>query len=180
MGLTEEDVYPSEHFIVAFLPMMAYVVVRDKRLPSPRFIAIVFLGSQFPDLIDKPLAYQVGIIPSGRVFGHSLPVALPFLFVVGLYGWQTDRSRLSVAFVFGYLSHLFADNYTSFLKPNPQFPSDLLWPFAPPIPRSSVPHWAGPGGVNVELWTLFSLVVLSITVYAFITDVRKQFSTNIE
>jgi hypothetical protein len=167
--------FPSEHFIVAFLPVLAYVVVRDRRLPTSRFVAVVFVGSQLPDLIDKPLAHQFGVIPSGRVFMHSLPVALPFLLVVGLYGWKTRRIRLGSAFVFAYLSHLLADNYRALLRPAPQIPPDLLWPFAPPISRPITPYWAGPDGINVQLWTLFSAVVLSIVLYLVVVDVRTQF-----
>jgi membrane-bound metal-dependent hydrolase YbcI (DUF457 family) len=166
--------FPSEHFAVAFLPALAYVVVRDGRLPTSRFVAVVFVGSQFPDLIDKPLAHQFGVTPSGRVFMHSLPIAVPFLFVVGLYGWKTRRIRLGSAFVFAYLSHLLADNYRALLRPDPQIPSDLLWPFVPAIPRSVTPYWAGPDGINVQLWTLFSAVVLSIVLYFVVVDVRTQ------
>jgi len=160
--------------------MVAFVVVRDRRLPSSRFVAVVFLGSQFPDLIDKPLAYHVGVIPTGRVFMHSLPIALPFVFVIVLYGWKTDRLRFGLAFAFGYLSHLLADNYTAFLGPNPHIPPDLLWPFVPPKPRPAIPYWAGPGEISLHLWTVFSLVVLSVTAYALIVDLREQFQRNLE
>ena len=32
----------------------------------------------------------------------------------------------------------------------------------------------GPGGINVELWTLFSIEVLSIVTYSLTVDVREQ------
>jgi len=167
-------VFPWGHFLIAFLPVVTYVVVRDRRLPTLRFVGVVFVGSQFPDMVDKPLAHQFGILPSGRVFMHSLPIALPLLLIVGLYGWQTDRTRASSAFIFAHLSHILADNYNAFLGPDPQIPPDLLWPFAPPIARPIVPEWAGPGGINVELWTLFSIAVLSIVTYSLTVDVREQ------
>ena len=174
VGKSTPDMNPPEHFLVALLPVLAYVVVRDRRLPSLRLVAVVGLGSQFPDLIDKSLAYQLGLIPSGRVFMHSLPTALPFLLGVGYYAWKTDRRRLGGAFTFAHLSHLFADFYTAFLGPTRYIPPELLWPLGPPVARRASPHWAGPGSINVHLWTLFSLVVLSITVYLLIIDVRKQ------
>jgi hypothetical protein len=165
---------PIEHFVVAFLPVSAYVLGRDRRLPIPGLVAIVFVGSQFPDLIDKPLAYQFGLIPSGRVFMHSLPIAGPFLTIIMLYGWYTGRPRVTSAFVFAHLSHLFADNYRALLQPNPSVPSDLFWPITQPIPRSAVPGWAGVGGINVRLWTVFSIVVLCIFGYIAIADVRNH------
>lgn len=167
---------PTEHFIVALLPVLAHVLVRDKRLPSPRLIGVVFVGSQFPDLIDKPLALQFGLIPSGRVFMHSLPIAIPFLLLVALYGWKTDRKRLGAVFAFAHLSHLLSDNYRPLLEPNPQIRPDLLWPFVEPVQGPEVPYWAGTAGINVTLWTLFSIAVLSVLTYIMITDVRRQFA----
>ncbi|TKX57319.1 metal-dependent hydrolase, partial [Halorubrum sp. ASP1] len=92
--------FPIEHFIVAFLPVLMYVLVIDRRLPGVRLATIAFIGSQLPDLVDKPLAYLFGLIPSGRVFMHSLPIALPFLLGTMIYGWKTERNRLSVGFSF--------------------------------------------------------------------------------
>ena len=84
--------FPIEHFLVAFLPVLMYVLVIDRRLPSVRLAAVAFIGSQFPDLVDKPLAYQSGLIPSGRVFMDSLPIALPFL--IGIIQIQGAYLRL--------------------------------------------------------------------------------------
>ena len=165
---------PPEHFLVAFIPLLVYVLVRDKQLPSLRFVAVVFLGTQFPDLIDKPLAHQFGVLPSGRVFMHSLPTAIPVLLIIGFYGWKTNRIRLSSAFIFSHLSHLLADNYRLLIQSNPRIPADLLWPLTQPIARPVTPHWAGTGGINVYLWTGFSMIVLSISTYAMIHDILKQ------
>jgi hypothetical protein len=164
----DENVLPAEHFIVAFLPFLAFVGIRHRRLPTLSVVGVVAVGSQFPDFIDKPLAHQFGILPSGRVFMHSLPTAIPFLLVVGYYGYKTERIRLASAFIFAHLSHLLADNYQALLRYNPQIPPDLFWPFTSPISRPITPHWAGAGGINVRLWTVFSIVVLSILVYMLV------------
>ena len=165
---------PHEHFIVAFVPVFAYVVLRDRQLISLQLTAIVFIGSQFPDLVDKPLAHQFGLIPSGRVFMHSLPIAIPFLLIVAVYGWKTDRNPLSGAFIFAYLSHLVADHYTSLFGPDPHIPAELLWPLLSVPARTHHPHWAGPDGINIVLWTLFSAVVLLATAYFVVRDLRTQ------
>nr|WP_276414143.1 metal-dependent hydrolase [Halomicroarcula sp. XH51] len=154
--------------------MFAYVVVRDRDLPTLGLLAVVFVGSQFPDLVDKPLANQFALIPSGRVFMHSLPFAVPIALAVAVYGWNTGRLRAGTAFGFAYLSHLLADNYRALLAPDPSVPPDLLWPFLPAVTRSAVPHWAGPDGINVTLWTLFSAVVLASLAYALVADLREQ------
>ena len=85
--------FPIEHFIVAVVPVIAYVLVRDRRPPPLRLLGIVFVGSQLSDLIDKPLAHQFQLLPSGRLFVHSLPFAIPIACLVGWYAWRTDRPR---------------------------------------------------------------------------------------
>jgi membrane-bound metal-dependent hydrolase YbcI (DUF457 family) len=166
--------FPIEHALVAFLPVSAYVLLTDRRLPSVRLAAVVFLGSQFPDLVDKPLAYQFGLIPSGRVFMHSLPVALPFLAGVAIYGRQTERPRLTVGFAFAYASHLVADNYGPLFGPRPRVRPDLLWPFADPVARPDVPSWAGVGGIHTTLWTGVSVLVLCATGAIVLVDLWRR------
>ena len=166
-------VLPSEHFIIAFLPIAAYAVIRDQRLPSLPLIAVAFLGSQFPDLVDKPLAYELSLIPTGRVFMHSLPFAIPLAIAVVAYGIRTERVRLAVAFAFAHLSHLVADNQ-QLLPPNPRVSPDLLWPLQPPVARSAIPNWAGSGSVNLHLWTAFSVTVLALAAYVLVVDIRIQ------
>lgn len=167
-------VLPIEHFIIALLPVAVYAVIRDRRLPSLQLLAVAFFGSQFPDLIDKPLAHELFLIPSGRVFMHSLPFAIPLAIAVIAYGIKTERVRLAVAFVFAHLSHLVADNQ-QLLPPNPRVSPDLLWPLQPPVPRSAIPNWAGSGSVNLHLWTAFSVVVLALVAYVLVVDLKTQF-----
>lgn len=165
--------FPHMHFIVAMVPALAYVLIGDRQPPTPRFAGAVFLGSQFPDLIDKPLAHELMLIPSGRVFMHSLPTAVPILLIVGLYGWKTDRLRLSGAFIFAHLSHILAD-HRELLQPTPEVSSDLLWPFFSPVARSGIPAWGGPEGIYVHLWSTFSLMVVSITVHILARSEKEQ------
>ena len=100
---------PHEHFLVAALPVVGYFLLRYQRLPSKNMIFVVSVGSQFPDLVDKPLAHTVALLPSGRVFMHSLPFAIPISILVLWYGIVTDRPALSDGFVFSYVIHIFAD-----------------------------------------------------------------------
>lgn len=164
--------FPHEHLLVALLPVVAYVAVRDRRLPTRGVAFAAAVGSQFPDLVDKPLAHQFGVLPSGRVFMHSLPFALPIAAGVLAYGWSTERPRVAGAFAVAYLSHLVADTYRSLLAG--QVPPDLLWPFVAAQSRSVVPFWAGVDGINVRIWTAFSGIVLGVTLVVVARDVRRQ------
>ena len=169
--------FPHQHFIVAVVPVVAYVIVSDRRLPTIHLMGILFLGSQFPDLVDKPLAHQFVMLPSGRVFMHSIPIVLPFLLILGVYGWQTNRLRLSLAFGFAHLSHLFTDNLTALLSSTPQIPPELLWPILSPTASPVTPSWAGPGGIYVPLWTAFSIVVLSFLVVVLLQTEHARINT---
>ncbi|TKX84627.1 metal-dependent hydrolase [Halorubrum sp. SS5] len=164
--------FPHEHLLVALLPVAAYVGVRDRHLPTRAVTLATAVGSQFPDLVDKPLAHQFGVLPSGRVFIHSLPFALPIAAVVLAYGRYTDRPRVAGAFAAAYLLHVIGDTYRSLLAG--RIPADLLWPFAAAQPRPTVPFWAGVDGINVRLWTGFSAIVLGVTLLVVLRDVQQQ------
>jgi membrane-bound metal-dependent hydrolase YbcI (DUF457 family) len=112
------------------------------------------------------------VLPSGRVFMHSLPFALPIAAGVLAYGQYTERPRVAGAFVDAYLSHLVGDTYRSVLAG--QVPPDLLWPFVAAQSRPTVPFWAGIDGINVRLWTAFSAVVLGVTLLVVTWDIRRQ------
>lgn len=161
--------FPHEHLLVALLPIVVYVGVRDRQLPTRGVVFATVVGSQFPDLIDKPLAHQFGILPSGRVFMHSLPFAIPIAVCILAYGWQTNRPRVAGAFVVAYVLHLVGDTYQ--ILRTRQIPADLLWPFVAAQSRPKVPFWAGVGGINVRLWTVFSVAVLTVTLGMVLRDV---------
>lgn len=165
---------PQEHFLAAAIPIIGYCVARYRRLPSKGLMSVVFVGSQFPDLVDKPLAHTVPILPSGRVFMHSLPFAIPICILVIWYGIVTDRPALSDGFVLAYLIHLFTDWQHMLLAG--ELPPNLFWPFMKPLPSPVEPFWAGPGGINVSLWTIFSIVVLSGTLLLVAMDISHQLS----
>lgn len=166
--------FPVQHFLVVFLPVCAYVLVRDRELPSLPLVGVVGFGSQFPDLVDKPLFHESLVLPSGRVGTHSLPIAIPIAIAVMWYAVKTDRPRGGAVFVFAYAAHIFGDVYHVLLLPNRGIPSDLFWPFLRPVERPVVPFWAGPELIVVHAWTVFSGIVLLITGYFLLRDIAEQ------
>lgn len=163
---------PIEHFVVAVVPIVGCVLVRNREFPHSRLVLVVFFGSQFPDLVDKPLAHVLFVIPSGRVFIHSVPFAAPLSLLVIGYARHTNRLQMGGGFVFAYLSHLVADNYRALTGADAHIPPDLLWPFVSPIPRPPVPYWAGPNSIHLHLWSLFSIVTLALVAYVVVLDIR--------
>jgi hypothetical protein len=67
------------------------------------------LGTQLPDLVDKPLAWTVEVLPNGRSLGHSALTAALLCTLLWI-GAEDDRQRRAVgAFAIGYWSHLATD-----------------------------------------------------------------------
>lgn len=101
--------WPWAHLAVAYLCYAAYTRVRRGRTPLALPALAVAFGSQFPDLVDKPLGWWWGIIPGGRLFAHTLlftAVALP---AVALIAARYDREESAVAFSIGHVSHVLTD-----------------------------------------------------------------------
>jgi hypothetical protein len=165
---------PHEHFLIAVLPIVGYYLLRYQRFPSKSLIFVIFVGSQFPDLVDKPLAHAVLILPSGRVFIHSLPFAIPICVLAIYYGAATHRPELSGAFVFAYLAHIFTDTQHVLLDGG--VPPDLFWPLMRSLPRPVEPPWGGPDGIYIALWTMFSVLILGVALIITTRDVLFQLS----
>lgn len=105
---------------------------RWQRDSVPVGIAVIALavGTQFPDLVDKPLSWTFALLPTGRSLGHSLVTfALLAGVLIALARWYDPQSEgaeppitnpagpslsrraslAATAFVLGYGSHLLAD-----------------------------------------------------------------------
>lgn len=145
---------PLGHLAFAYLWYVAYAVSFLCRLTARLALIPLAIGSQLPDLIDKPLAY-VGLLTSGRSLAHSL-----FTFVLCVLGAQAAATRLRgrwapeslperlrivtpIAFAIGYLSHLVGDSYRSLLAGDFWKVRFLLYPIynVPRSPLSDIPPW---------------------------------------
>nr|WP_312907624.1 metal-dependent hydrolase [Natronosalvus caseinilyticus] len=145
--------FPLGHLAFAYLWYVAYAAVTRRPLPARWPLVPLAIGSQVPDLIDKPSAY-FGVLESGRSVAHSLLTAV---LCVGFITWGAhmlrQRSahhwiqRLSAvtpaAFAIGYLSHLVGDSIGPLRSGTYAELTFLLWP-ALPAPRytaDSVAPW---------------------------------------
>lgn len=118
--------WPWEHAAVAYIGYSLLMRTTTRTTPSAGPVVALLVGSQLPDLIDKPLAWWLQILPSGRSLGHSLLFALP---VIALGIWiarSRRRTDVGVAFGAGYLLHLPGDIlYPVLLGESPDF--GFLW-----------------------------------------------------
>jgi len=101
--------WPWEHAAVAYIGYSLAVRAIGRRPPSDVGAVALLVGSQVPDLVDKPLAWWLGLLPAGRSLAHSLPFTLPVVVTVLVATRALDRGRVGVAFAIGYLAHLPGD-----------------------------------------------------------------------
>jgi hypothetical protein len=118
---------PWEHAAIAYLLYSGYARWRLGELPAGWPVLVVLFASQLPDLIDKPLAWEFGILPSGRSLAHSVFFGIPLSAVVVGIASRRGEPTVGSAFAIGYLSHLATDAL-------PMYPGasldlgDVLWP----------------------------------------------------
>jgi hypothetical protein len=118
---------PWGHAAVGYLWYTLYIRLRHRRPPAGAAVVALAVGTQFPDLVDKPLAWTFGVLPSGRSLAHSL---LTLAVVAGvLYALYRNREALVTAgaFLVGWTSHVFADGYP-ILFGEATCLNYLLWP----------------------------------------------------
>lgn len=165
---------PLSHFYAAFIPVVAYWLLRYRRFPRGTTILVVFLATQFPDLVDKPLAWGLGVLPSGRMIAHSLVVAVPISVSVAVYAHRIGRQREGWVFVFGYLAHLIGDFYPIlYLGTDYYFFPNLFWPLLAANPdeqTSFAPYTDSVGAVAV----LGIAVTLFVVIYPLIRQYRRS------
>ena len=92
------------------------------------------VGTQLPDLIDKPLAWGLAVLPGGRSMAHSLLFAAPLVAVAWLLARHWNHGEVAGAFALGYASHLVGDIYLAVAFWRPEEFTFLLWPLAPAYP----------------------------------------------
>lgn len=100
---------PWGHAAVGYLCYTLYSRLRRRGPPTRAAVVALAIGTQIPDLIDKPMAWTFGVLPSGRSFGHSL-LTLAVVAAV-LYAVYRKRDELLNvgAFLAGWLSHIVSD-----------------------------------------------------------------------
>lgn len=117
--------WPWGHAAVGYLVYSLGLRTLGRR-PTGAPVIVLLLGTQLPDLVDKPLSWFLGIFPQGYSVGHSVFVALPVGLVV-LAVFRT-HARAAIAFTVGYWSHLVGDIGFGLLTNNPLTFHRVMWP----------------------------------------------------
>lgn len=120
--------WPWEHATFGYLLLSVGRRVTGRDPPVTGSALTLLLGTQIPDLVDKPLSWGLHVFPSGYAIGHSVFVEIPLGVLLLYLGHRRDRYRLAVAFVLGDWSHLLADVFTPLRTGGPPDPGRILWP----------------------------------------------------
>lgn len=128
--------WPWEHLAFGYIVYSSLHRLMSRRHPGETSALALGLGTQLPDLIDKPLAWGFNVLPYGRSLSHSIFTATVVCILGLVWGSRSERSRPAVAFCIGYLSHLAGDVFYPVMigsSPNVAF---VLWPLSerPPQP----------------------------------------------
>ena len=124
---------PWTHAAFGYLLLLSVSALLRRRLSRAELIAVI-VGTQLPDLVDKPLAWWFSVLPSGRSLAHSLLVAVPLSLLVLALAWYLTHPEVGLAFGLGYASHLIGDSYVAIYYWRPEEFTFLLWPWLPAYP----------------------------------------------
>ena len=130
-GALGRPVWPWGHLAVGYL---AYAAVLDRRLrrpPGGLAVVVLAVATQLPDLVDKPLAWHLAVLPNGRSLAHSALVATVVVLLVGWALRARGDGDLAVAFGVGYYAHLAADAVGPILTGEWEGLAFLAWPLIP-------------------------------------------------
>lgn len=120
--------WPWEHVVIGYLAYSLCCRAYYGRPPRGGEAFAAVFGSVFPDLIDKPLAWQFGVFETGYAIAHSVFFAVPLAIVVGLMTRSRGRPDIGVAFGLGYLLHLPSDVVDGYLRGGIFDVRIVLWP----------------------------------------------------
>lgn len=172
---------PWGHAALGYLCFSLWRRLRGLTPSSGPLVVALLVGTQFPDLVDKPLAWTFGVLPSGRSLGHTLVVLVPItaLYIVFLRRRASSEtqsqavprpSTLGGAFLFGWYTHLLGDSW-QVLVGRADCASFLLWPITPLCPydesSSVVAHLLA---VELTVGTQIGLVVTAVAFVVWILD----------
>jgi hypothetical protein len=125
--------WPWGHAAAGYLLYSLWTNVGRERAPGALATVVLAVGTQFPDLVDKPLAWTLAVLPNGRSLGHSAITATVLTVGVWLALRERGHERLAGAFAVGYWTHLLTDGLQPLLALDLYYLTYLGYPLYPPI-----------------------------------------------
>jgi len=129
--------WPVGHTSVAYLLYAGITRQRFDTGPGSVAAVLVGVGSLLPDIVDKLLAWHLGVLPTGRSLFHSSLVLVPFVLAVAVLARRRGSGEYAVAFGVGALPHPLFDAAPALWSP--ETATFLLWPLLPVTPYEGAP-----------------------------------------
>lgn len=143
--------WPWEHLAFGYLLYSGYTRLRYGRPPEHVPVLALAVATQFPDFVDKPLAWTFDVLPTARSFGHSVFVAAAVVTLVAVVARRWGRPAVGSAVAIGYSSHLLGDVLYGVLRGGSVELGYLLWPLV----RIPVRETPGFYERTLRLWSEF-------------------------
>lgn len=122
--------WPLGHLAIAYLLYSGSTRWRFADTPEGTAMVVLFIGALFPDIVDKPLAWYLGMLPSGRSLAHSLVVLIPLCLGLYVVFKHRGQAELAVAFAIGAISHALVDALPAIWREDATA-NFLLYPLVP-------------------------------------------------
>jgi hypothetical protein len=139
--------WPWGHLAVGYVAFSAFVRLGLRSRPSDRGVLVLAVATQLPDLVDKPLAWQFGLLNNGVGVAHSLLVGVPAALALGIALGFRGYPELGAGVAIGYGSHVLGDLLFAALFSQPPILPAFLWPVY------TTPAAAAPG-LGAKTWQL--------------------------
>lgn len=130
--------WPWDHVALGYLLFASIRYVRGWPKPTAGVTAVVVIGSQLPDLIDKSLAWSLEVFSTGIAFGHSLWFLGMLAVLTGAAGVRYGRRSLPAALTIGVCSHLIGDVVFAVAVGSAMTYELVLWPIVTASPDPQV------------------------------------------
>lgn len=142
--------WPWEHLAFGYVIYSAYSHFTNGRPPDHRPVVALAIATQFADILDKPLAWTLGVLPTGRSLGHSVFFAVPVVVLVAFVASRRDRPAVGLAVAIGYGSHLLGDVIYGFVREGSVEAAYLFWPLVRATPRDTTGLYSRTAGLLTE------------------------------
>ncbi|UPV76849.1 metal-dependent hydrolase (plasmid) [Halorussus limi] len=150
--------WPWEHAAFGYLLVSLWWHLRRGESPDGRIALAAGFGAVFPDLVDKPLSWTLGVFPSGYAVAHSAFVFPAFAAALWLAARRRNAAGAATAFLVGHASHLAGDVVYPFLLGDELAVEAVLWP--------AVVSSASPTEAGLVARTLFYLRAWLVRLWA--------------
>lgn len=124
--------WPWGHAVVGYVIATSVLLFSRGRPMTTREAVVVVVGTQIPDLVDKPLAWVVPVLPSGRSLGHSLLVWTIVSAVLLVVAYRNHHLHVASLLVLAYLVGILTDVPTAAFGGDFSRATFLLWPMLSP------------------------------------------------